>query len=573
MLHQIGFSCAAEPTSNTTSTWLFCELRRFYRVQSDTVGFQRRLPDKSWNGIRSVFANFPTATPPGVFSMRRNCLCRCGTQLRAPIRLFKRGIDCPNCGNRVTFEEQSDTSEIDPALSPLAAFSNRPGLGMKTNFGGDHRRSALSKGFGLGILLVLGLCAIGTASWIRVPSADAFRLEFATPSSAVDPPEKSLSVDFDWYKQTQWDTQIDPIEGMFCGSRTAKLFTTEASANRYDAIETLFDYGPMIDGIQQGRKELKSFRSDSPEALAQQLRSLVLGFLDDTKWITSGYHDWRIVGLVTHEDRTAVLIRYYRETRTPIELLDSEELLLPLTKMITFNNFKLYCNNLFKTKAPERSPDPKLQGYMHRHFYADKNFGYLVLMLTGNGPNDEIEDVFDFQVQRPLSKLCSVWTGASNMNIDQLPLDKKPLPGPLDTDLRAIQEWINIRSNKFQSTDPMAIRKSLDNVYAQTNDPLMLDFLGRLESDLGNRELALEDFRKAEQGRFQSLDSYRATISTALESNDPELLIERLNDLNNYWSVKLTGSYAEEDRKRFYKFQSYWRRSQDLRQSSATDSL
>ena len=505
--------------------------------------------------------------------MRRNCICRCGAQVRASIQVFKRGIDCPNCGHRVTFEEQTDTSEIDPDLSPSAQLSNRAGLGMKTNFGGVKRRSALSKGFGLGILLVLGLWAIGTASWIGVPSADAFRLGDTPTSSPSDLPQKSRSVDFDWSKQARWDTQIDPIEGTFCGSRTAKVFTTEASANRYDAIEPLFDYGPMIDEIQQGREELKSFRSDSPEALEQQLRSLLISFLHDTKSITSGYHDWRIVGLVTQEDRTAVLIRYYRETTTPIELFDSEELLVPLTKTITFNNFRLYCNNLFKTKVPERSNDPKLRGYMHRHFYADKNFGYIVLMLTGNAPNDEIEDVFDFQVQRPLSQLCAVWTGASTINIDQLPPDKKPLPGPLDTDLRAIQEWINLRSNKIQSADPTAIRNSLNNLYAQTNDPLMLDFLGRLESDLGNRKLALENFRKAEQGRFQSLDAYRAKISTALESNDSELLIERLNDLNNYWSVKLTGLEAVEDRKKFYKFQIYWRRSQDLRQSSATGSL
>jgi DNA-directed RNA polymerase subunit RPC12/RpoP len=505
--------------------------------------------------------------------MRRNCLCRCGTQLCASIRTFKRGIDCPNCGNRVTLQEQSDTSEIDPSQWPLAELSKRPGLGIKTNHGGVKRRSALSKSLGLG-MLVLGLFALGSAgSWIADPSADAFRLGSAPSSIATDLTQTSRSVDFDWSKQSQWDTQIDPIEGTFCGSRTTKVFTTEASANRYAAIEPLFDYGPMIDGIQQRRKERKSFRSDSPDALAQQLRTLVIGFLDDTKWITSGYHDWRTVGLVTQEDRTAVLIRYYRETTTPIELIDSEEILLPLTKMITFNNFKLYCNDLFKTKAPERSTDPKLEGYMHRHFYADKNFGYVVLMLTGNGPNDDIEDIFDFQVQRPLSQLCSVWTGASPGDIDQLPLDKNPLPGPVDTDLRAIQEWLEIRSSTLQSVDPSAIRKSLTNVYAQTNDPLMLDFLGRLESDLGNREVALENFRKAKQDRFRSLESYRAMISTALESNDLELLIARLSDLNNYWSVKLTGSDAEEDRKRLYKFQDYWRRSQNPRPSSAMGSL
>ena len=504
--------------------------------------------------------------------MRRNCLCRCGTQLRASIRLFKRGIDCPNCGDRLTFQEQTDTSERDSDLSPVAEFSNRPGLGMKTNFGGVKRRFALSKSLGLG-MLVLGLFALGASIWIAVISAEAFRVGSAPSSIATDLPQTSRSVDFDWSKQSQWDTQIDPIEGTFGGSRTVKIFTTEASANRYDAIEPLFDYGPIIDGIQQGRKELKSFRSDSPEAIAYQLRTLILGFLDDTKWITSGYHDWRTIGLVTQEDRTAVLIRYYRETTTPIELIDSEEILLPLTRMITFNSFKLYGNCLFKTKAPERSTDPKLQGYMHRHFYADKKFGYVVLMLTGNEPNDEIEDVFDFQVQRPLSQLCSVWTGASTVNLDQLPLDKNPLPGPLDSDLRAIQEWLDTRSSTFPNVDPWAIHESLNNVYAQTNDPLMLDFLGRLQSDLGNREVALEDFRKAKQDRFQSLESYRATIFAALESNDQDLLLERLSDLNNYWSVKLTGLDAEEDRKRLYKFQSYWRRSQDLRPPSAMGSL
>ena len=144
--------------------------------------------------------------------MRRNCLCRCGTQLRASIRLFKRGIDCPNCGDRVTFQEQTDTSEIDPALSPLAGFSNRPGLGMKTNFGGVKRRSTLLKSFVFGMLAV-GLIAFGASSWIAVPSPYAFRLEFVPLMSAVDLPQKSRSEDIDWSKQARWDTQIDTSEG------------------------------------------------------------------------------------------------------------------------------------------------------------------------------------------------------------------------------------------------------------------------------------------------------------------------------------------------------------------------
>jgi hypothetical protein len=257
----------------------------------------------------------------------------------------------------------------------------------------------------------------------------------------------------------------------------------------------------------------------------------------------------------------------------PIDMLDSEEILLPLTKMVNFGNFKLYCNDLFKIKVPERTIHPKLQGYTHTDFYADKNFGYVILMLSGEGPNKEIEDVFDFQVQRSLRQLCSVWTGVCDTEINQLRLDCAPLPGPLDTDLVAIQDWLKVGNHTLLGIETSEIRKSLNNLYAQTKDPLMLNLLGRLEYELGNRDLALEQFRKAEQGRFQSLETHRALILDAVESQDSEQLAERLSHLRNYWQVRLTGLDAEEDRKRFFKFQGYWRRGEALSGSIAPGSF
>ncbi|MCY3005230.1 MAG: hypothetical protein NTV29_04555 [Planctomycetota bacterium] len=403
------------------------------------------------------------------------------------------------------------------------------------------------------------LFAIGSARWFVAPSSDVS--------------ETTPAVAFDWSKESKWDTEIDPFNGTFSGSRIAKEFTTAACASQYDSIEPLFDLDPMVDKILLGNKSRESSRSNSTGSLSEQLRILILCFLENSKWITSGYHDWRTIGLVTQEDRTAVLIRYYRETATPIDLLDSEDILLPLTKMVTFDNFKIHCSDLFKTKISERTSDRKIQGYVHSTFYADKKFGYVILMLSGPGPNKEIEDLFDFQVQRPLSQLCSVWTGFSDTNSDQLTVDSALLPGPSDTDLSAIQEWLKLRNDSLSTLEPTAIRNSLNRLYAQTKDPLMLDLLGRLESDLGNRDLALEQFRKAEQGRFESLASHRALILHAIESQDQEQLIERLSQLHSYWHVKLTGLDAEEDRKRFFKFQGYWRRGEGLSRPSTPGSL
>jgi hypothetical protein len=74
-------------------------------------------------------------------------------------------------------------------------------------------------------------------------------------------------------------------------------------------------------------------------------------------------------------------------------------------------------------------------------------------------------------------------------------------------------------------------------------------------------------------GLQDSHETHRASILDAIESQDREQLVERLSHLRSYGLVKLTGLEAAEDRKRFFKFQDDWRRSEELSRPSTLGSL
>ncbi|MFM8398731.1 MAG: hypothetical protein ACKOAH_12955, partial [Pirellula sp.] len=50
--------------------------------------------------------------------VRRNCICSCGTQVRAPVDVLKRGMECPNCTRTVLFEEQFDPADAQSFSEP-----------------------------------------------------------------------------------------------------------------------------------------------------------------------------------------------------------------------------------------------------------------------------------------------------------------------------------------------------------------------------------------------------------------------------------------------------------------------
>jgi hypothetical protein len=185
-------------------------------------------------------------------------------------------------------------------------------------------------------------------------------------------------------------------------------------------------------------------------------------------------------------------------------------------------------------------------------------------VVKGKGANAQIEDMFDLQLKKPLSQYCLVWTDASGRDISQIPSLNLQIPGPSESDLQFLQNWMKNRKDRFRQFDLTRLRATLNELYTQTKDPLMQDLLGRLESDAGNRELSLEHFRRARADNFKSLEGFRIWMLQALEAGDGEQLVERLHELNHHWDIKLTGLDAEEDRKMFHKFQGYWRRGESL---------
>jgi hypothetical protein len=463
-------------------------------------------------------------------------------------------MPCPNCGRLILFEEQFDALAADFSGSildrDLDFNTKEPTL--------SDRFSRIPRWYRFGSVLIPLLVALA----FLAPDALA-RLGFSSswfkPAVVESPKRAFKSVPMDWSKIREWTTNIDILEGSFAGYSIAREIMKQAPASQYEELERLFDYDSILSQIADRKGKSQDPVVDSFDLIESKVSESVRSFLSDSESITPGYHDWRVVGIATQENQTAMLMRYYRESETVADMLDDEELLLPLTKLVDFNNFKLYCDNIFRTKHVERVSNPKLLGYMYANFYADKHFGYLALVLSGKGADAQIQDGFDFQIKRPLSQFCLIWSGASNLNTNEIPFGTMQLPGPSDSDIRTVQTWLKNRNDSSWKFDPASIRSKLESIYDQTKDPLMQDLLGRLESQLGNQQQALEYFRKSKSARFQSLDSHRAFIQEAIQAQDSNLLIERLHELNNYWDIKLTGSDAEEDRKKYYKFQRYWR--------------
>jgi hypothetical protein len=471
-------------------------------------------------------------------------------------------MECPNCGRTVLFEEQFDPTEAQRSSTIPELLSSQIPLDFNTKpFSLVERIGALPRWLLL-VPVIIPLC-IGLG-FFAPKALESLGLTISTPAKPQEPKGSTTAEALDWSKITRWNLASESVSGSMDAARIAKDFSVRASASEYKQLARLFDYEKLGTEVYAGRTAKQSGIRESFDSIQRDLKELIIGFLEDAQQITPGSHDFRVIGLTNQGSHTGLLMRYYRELTTPASLLDSEELLLPLTKMIDFDKFQLYCDNIFKTKFAEPKSNPKLQGYMYTNFFADKSFGYIVLTINGKGADAQIRDIFDLQLKKPLSQYCLVWTDASDQDIGQIVPLSEQIPGPLDTDLKVVQHWIKNRKDRSRQFDFDKLRTILNSLYTQTKDPLMQDLLGRLESDAGNSELASEFFRKAKADNFKSLDAFRYYIHEALQSGDQELLVERLHDLNHLWDIKISGLDAEEDRKLFHKFQGYWRRGESF---------
>lgn len=494
--------------------------------------------------------------------VRRNCICSCGTQVRARISVLAKGMDCPNCGRKVLFEEQFDPEEVEAFSKPFGFLGDQTKLDFNTKPSSVQGWiSAIPKWPLLATAVVLLCALLGILLPIAIRSLGIEISPMAeTPQAALPALDERL----DLSKITRWSLVSESGSGSIDAARIAREFTNRAAASEYERIARLFDYQRLSAEVYSGRQGKQAGARQSMEVIEKDLNDLVSGFLADSECITPGSHDFRMIGYSAQGSTMGILLRYYRESATPVSLLDSEDILLPMTKLIGFDNFQIYCDNIFRTKFAEPRSNPRLQGYMYTNFFADKHFGYLVLVVKGKGANAQIEDMFDLQLKKPLSQYCLVWTDTSGRDLSQIPSLNLQIPGPSESDLQLVQNWIKNRKDRFRQFDLTQLRATLNELYTQTKDPLMQDLLGRLESDAGNRELSLEHFRRARADNFKSLDGFRNWMLQALEGGDREQLVERLHELNHHWDIKLTGLDAEEDRKMFHKFQGYWRRGESL---------
>jgi len=60
--------------------------------------------------------------------MRKNCICLCGTQFRAPISQLTKGMQCPNCNRVIAFQETvppNTTGTSDHALAQDLDFNTQ----------------------------------------------------------------------------------------------------------------------------------------------------------------------------------------------------------------------------------------------------------------------------------------------------------------------------------------------------------------------------------------------------------------------------------------------------------------
>ena len=492
--------------------------------------------------------------------MRKNLICNCGTPILAPIEKLRRGIGCPACGNVVVFEEQFDPGTRNRSDRQILDFpAKKSKIRNQTSLlPGWIRFSAVVL---VPLLLSMLLIALLRPTMVRSVKNLGFLRELV--------PAETLTVvgnqaSFEWSKAPAWNTSVDSVYGSFEGPRIVKEFTTLASSSLYKSIEKLFVYNRLCSEVCHGRNAFKPLSIDSEQSIERVCRELVSAFLENSQRVTAGYHDWRLIGVSKQADQTALLVRYYRENLTPVDLLDNEEILKALSRKISFDVFNIYCGNIFRCKVANGAFNPKLQGYLATNFFADSSFGYVVLMVSGDGLGMAIEDLLDYQVQRPLSQLCMNWVHDSDPGIARVPSSLVQLSGPSHADIQSIQSWIRNRADTSSQIDRQAIQDNLLRLYSQTNDPLMYDLMGRLESDFGNKEESMEYFSKAKASGFQSLESHRQFIWQAIDAKSQEQLLASLNDLNNYWNVKLTGLDAAEDRRRFYKFEGYWRRVEAL---------
>jgi hypothetical protein len=208
------------------------------------------------------------------------------------------------------------------------------------------------------------------------------------------------------------------------------------------------------------------------------------------------------------------------------------------------------------------------RGMKLKDFYANKNYGYLVLVFSESRGFPALINLIDWQTNQSLQQFCR-----SQMAIeveDPKWITKKAESSvdeqsriALDTSaITSIQTWLSSDQSETLVLTRGKVADAIDSIYKQTKDPLMLDFRARVAIEQDNRIIAQQSFLEAQEKGFQSLASFKYFMLQAIDRGDGETLSEQMKKLTDYWQVKSTGLEASEDRNKYLQFEKSLRQRQ-----------
>lgn len=519
--------------------------------------------------------------------MQRNMICGCGSQVRAEIReLSTRGVRCPNCGDLVRLEPRKSSSASDDfdeefmdgdelSLDPsdYQSGEQKPGAkGRRFSIFNYVPLASIESGWtivalstflsgGLMVGAVLGLDQLSIVRKLKIP--------VAAMNTKVDDTPKVREPRVAWQDFNGWSKTVSEDKSEKASRKMAGEFVELAKQSQYQDLIKIFKTKQVAQIVQYGVEASDNTRAEDSKAASQRklITIMMKDFFDNSQALTLGYHDWRVIGYSAASDETAVLLRYYREEKTPADLVASEQVLSQLAGLVSFDDFTEKYKGIFNTKSLSVEASLK-RGIKVKDFYASKLYGYAVLVFSKASNYPALINLIDWQTDRSIHSFCRE---QMSIEVDDGKWVGKQSDGEFESgsqvvltsnSIALIQAWLAAGEGNTSLVTRGRIADAIDDVYAATEDPLMLDLRARMALEQGNIGTAMKSFREAEEKGFLSLEAFKFFLIQGGERGDEKSVNDYLKKLTEYWEVKAVGLDAREDRDKFLTFEKSWRKLQ-----------
>lgn len=414
---------------------------------------------------------------------------------------------------------------------------------------------------GLMVGAVLGLDQLSIVRKLKIP--------VAASKKNVDQKPKVREPRVAWQDFNDWSKTPSAGKSENASRKLAGEFAELAKQSQYHEIIKIFKTKQVADIVQYGLEAVDNARAEDSRAVGQRklITIMMKDFLDNSQAIALGFHDWRIIGYSESSDETAVLMRYYREEKTPAEMLCSEEVLSQVAGLVSFEDFKENYKGIFNTKSLNVEASLK-RGIKVRDFFASKQYGYAVLVFSKATNYPALINLIDWQTDRSIHSFCreqmSIEVDDGKWVVKQS--DEGPRSGSelvlSSNSIALIQAWMAAGEGNTSLVTRGRIADAIDEVYASTDDPLMLDLRARMALEQGNVGTAMKSFMEAEEKGFLSLEAFKFFLIQGGERGDEKAINDYLKKLTEYWEVKAVGLDAREDRDKFLMLEKSWRKLQ-----------